>query len=145
MLSGGAETGDILELQGLMSSRPVDRKCGSMSGRVSKQLIYGDKHMPETPFGTGRIREAMTDFVTPQKEGREYTKKNYKRRKTEIKDVVQDLRILDKSISQSKDTDDLGDGEFYGFRGDFAQNKDRRQKEIDVVIASRKEVIGTVG
>ena len=39
---GGGASGDIQELQGLMSRRPVDHKACTMIGRISRQLIFGE-------------------------------------------------------------------------------------------------------
>ena len=113
-VSDGATTGNIQELRGLMSSNPIDRKGGSDGGVISKQLIYGDKQMPDTQIKIERISESPNDFVRKQKEGRKFAKKNYQRREIGIKGAVNYLRILYKSILPFLDTDDFGDAIFYG-------------------------------
>ena len=48
MLSAGSMAKNIHELHGLMGSHPVARKDGSLSGRISRKLIYCDKQIPDT-------------------------------------------------------------------------------------------------
>ena len=59
MVSEGAMAGNIQELHGLMSRKTVCRKSGSTGGRIWKQLIRGDKQIPETQVRSARIREAF--------------------------------------------------------------------------------------
>ena len=80
-------TGNSQELHGLMRRQRVDRKSDSMGGRISKQLIYGDKQMTGAQIKIGGIREELRHFVR-KKEGAKFAKKNPQRRKIEIKDVV---------------------------------------------------------
>ena len=116
-----------------------------MSGRISKQSIYGQNQIPETQHKIGRIREALGDSARQQKDGSKFRQQNYPLRKNEIIDVVTDLRIRYKSISPLKDTDYFDDGEFYGFRGDFAQNKERWPEEMEIEIECQPGIIDTYG
>ena len=50
-----------------------------------------------------------------------------------------------KSISPLKDSDGFGDEEFYGFAGDFEQNKERWGHEMEIEIAGQEELIDTYG
>ena len=49
----------------------------------------------------------------------------------EVNDVANDLRLRIKTASPIKGTGDSDGSEFYGFRGDFEENKDRRRLEIE--------------
>ena len=66
--------------------------------------------MPETQIKIERLREALRDFVWPQKEGKEFAKQN------EINDVFRDMRSRFKTVAPLKDTDYFEDAEFYVFR-----------------------------
>ena len=54
--------------------------------------------MPETQIKIGMIRESSVGLVRQQNGGAGFQKKDYPRKKNEIKDVVKDLRARYKSI-----------------------------------------------
>ena len=56
-----------------------------------------------------------------------------------------DLRFRYKSIYTLKDTDDFDGAEFYGFRGDFEQNKATFQEQMGIEMGRSKEIIDTSG
>ena len=65
--------------------------------------------MAENQIKIEIIGESPNYCAMRQKEGRKFAKKNYERKKTEIKDVVRYLRIRYKKVSPLKDTDDFED------------------------------------
>ena len=48
LVSVGAMAGNIQELNGIMSRKPIERKRGPIGDRIAKLLVYGDQLMPET-------------------------------------------------------------------------------------------------
>ena len=66
-------------ITGRNGQETIDRKVGTMSGLISKQLIYGDQQIPETKIKIERIREAMNDFLRQKAEIRKLAKKNGRR------------------------------------------------------------------
>ena len=66
MVSDGDMADNIRKVQGLTSRRPIGKKGGSMSGRISKQLIYGDQKITETQIKIEGVRGALKDFVRTQ-------------------------------------------------------------------------------
>ena len=67
MVSDGVTTGDIPELNGMMSRKPIGRKRGPIDDRISKLLVRGDQLMPETQLKIGKIGPSLKDFVGRRK------------------------------------------------------------------------------
>ena len=68
---------------------------------------------------------------------------NYQRKQNEVKEVVKESQLRYGSILLVKDTDGLGGGEFYGFRGDSGRHKGRSQKEMGIEIERHGGIIYT--
>ena len=99
MAPDGAITAKIQGLKDLMIRQPIDRKRGSIDGRILKLLRYGDQLMPEKHSKIEAIWQELKDFVRRQKEGKGFARNNYIPEKSEIKEVPNDLRLRYKSIS----------------------------------------------
>ena len=90
--------------------------------------------MPETKIKIESVREASEYLARPRNEDTTSMQKNYHRKQNEIKDFVQDFRIRYRPITPLKDTDGSDGGEFYGLCGNYEQNKERWQKEMEIEI-----------
>ena len=69
MISGGATTAKIQELNDLMGRKPFARKRGPIEGKISQLLVFWDQQMRETQIKIGKIRQDLEDFVRQHQEG----------------------------------------------------------------------------
>ena len=130
VVSGGVATATMQELHNLMTRPTIDRKRGPIEGKISKLLAYGDPQMPGAQIKIGEIGQSIKDFVRRQKEGMQFTQNNCIRQSNGIKEIANDFRLRVKSLCPLKETDDFDGSDFYGFCGDFEENKGRWQLEI---------------
>ena len=80
MASEGAMAGNNPEPHGLMRRKPIARKAGSTSGRISEHRIYTGNQIPENQIKIGGIRESPGDFVRKRKGRTKFSYQNYRRR-----------------------------------------------------------------
>ena len=127
------------ELQDLMSRRRIDHKSGPLGGRIRNVLKCGKEQKPETQVN-GKIIAPIKEFVKKKKEDKQYITESSQRQKKDITEEVGDLRTARRSISPLNDTSDFDDAAFYGFCGDFEQNNERIQNDMEIEMRCRKGI-----
>ena len=95
-----------------MRRQPIDRERGPIADKILKLLAFGDQEMPATQIKIEEIRKPLNDFARQRKEAGQIARKSYIMKRSGIKEVASELRLMYKSIPPLIESGDFDGSEF---------------------------------